>query len=100
LVIGWVPGRSGDVGALLVGTHDAAGDLVFCGSVTSGLGRIAKRELAERLDALGIGTAPVSDMTEWGGDAMDGRAVRWVKPHLVGVVEYREFTGRRFRHPA
>jgi bifunctional non-homologous end joining protein LigD len=26
--------------------------------------------------------------------------VRWVRPQLVGVIDYREFTGRRFRHPA
>jgi len=33
------------------------------------------------------------------GQATGGQGVRWVNPQLVGVIEYREFTGR-FRHLA
>ena len=27
-------------------------------------------------------------------------SIRWVNPQLIGAIEYREYTGRRFRHPA
>ena len=27
-------------------------------------------------------------------------SIRWVNPRLIGAIEYREYTGRRFRHPA
>ena len=27
-------------------------------------------------------------------------SIRWVKPPLIGAIDYREYTGRRFRHPA
>jgi bifunctional non-homologous end joining protein LigD len=82
---------------VLLGAHDAAGDLVYCGAVTSGLGRMAKRQLEAPLRELEIDSPPVTDLR---GQATSGHGVRWVRPQPVGVVEYREFTGQRFRHPA
>lgn len=51
------------------------------------------RTLSEQLRALKSVTAPLLPR---GGIA---EHVQWVQPHLVGVVEYREFTGLP-RHPA
>jgi hypothetical protein len=96
VVIGWVPARSDAVGALLLGAHDRAGDLVYCGSVTSGLSQQAKRQLHELLRGLETRTAAVADL---GAPSTPSR-VRWCAPQLVGIVEYRGFTGRRFRLPS
>jgi bifunctional non-homologous end joining protein LigD len=96
VVIGWVAGRSDELGALLLGAHDEGGDLVYCGAVTSGLGRMAKRSLHEQLREREIDSPSVLSRR---AEVIGSHGVRWVKPQLVGVIEYREFTGR-FRHPS
>jgi bifunctional non-homologous end joining protein LigD len=95
VVIGWVGGRADAVGALLLAAHDHSGRLVYCGAVTSGLSRIAKRSLYEQLRALELPTSPFAG--ERHAPMIDN--VHWARPQLVGAVEYREFTGR-LRHPA
>lgn len=94
VVAGWVPGRANPVGALLVGGHDSDGRLVYCGAVSSGLSRLAKRTIHEQLLLLEVPASPLACQSH----PMFGHA-RWVRPALVGIVEYREFPGR-LRHPA
>ncbi|MGV7397182.1 ATP-dependent DNA ligase [Mycobacterium kansasii] len=94
-VIGWASGRTEPVGALLVGGHDPSGRLVYCGTVSSGLSRAARRALFEPLRALEISAPAVTGLPA-GAQLCH---VRWTMPHLVGAVEYREFTGH-LRHAA
>lgn len=96
VVCGWMPSasRADAVGSLLVGAYGVGGALVYCGHVMSGLSDRTRRALYAALSEIGCDASP------FGGrpDARD-HLVRWVKPLLVGRVEYREFTGR-LRHAA
>jgi bifunctional non-homologous end joining protein LigD len=95
VVVGWINGRSDPVGAVLLAAHDADGALAYCGTVSSGLSRAAKRELFERLQALEEPHSPLprdAQRAKWEG-------IRWARPQLVGLIAYREFAGR-LRHPA
>ena len=69
---------------------------MYCGAVTSGLGRMAKRSLHEQLREREIDSPSVLSRR---AEVIGSHGVRWVKPQLVGVIEYREFTVR-FRHPS
>jgi bifunctional non-homologous end joining protein LigD len=89
---GWVAGRTGSVGSLLVGGHNHAGNLIYCGHVGFGLTTQLRRELTARLSEVRSGVSPFSDVRGSG-------QVNWVKPQLVVTVDYREFTGR-LRHPS
>jgi len=96
VIIGWVGGRADEVGALLLAGLDENGDLVYRGAVSSGLSRQAKRALYDQLCALETPTPPLS---EHGVPAATGY-VRWARPKLTGVVEFREYTHvGRLRHP-
>ena len=75
-----------------MGAHNASGDLVFCGAVSSGLSRKARTALHARLSEIEAPHSPFTDMPSSVG-------VRWVQPSLIAVIDYREFNGR-FRHPA
>lgn len=97
VVVGWRPGkgsRASKIGSLLVAVPDGV-DLHYVGRVGSGL---TERDLAEagaRLRKLARKTAPLDDVP--GADASDAH---WVRPALVGEVQYSEHTGSgRLRHP-
>jgi bifunctional non-homologous end joining protein LigD len=92
VVCGFIPGAAEPVGSLVVGAHNASGDLVFCGAVSSGLSRKARTALHARLSEIEAPHSPFTDMPSSAG-------VRWVQPSLIAVIDYREFNGR-FRHPA
>ena len=92
VICGWVPGGVEPVGSLVVGAHNASGDLVFCGAVSSGLSRKTRTALHARLSEIEAPRSPFTDMPSLA-------AVRWVHPRLVAMIEYREFSSR-FRHPA
>ena len=94
-VIGWTRGSAEPVGALLLGVHDSQGNLVYCGTVASGLGQANRRALHQLLCEHEMRRAPLADHR----DHPMG-SIRWVNPRLIGAIEYREYTGRRFRHPA
>ena len=92
VVGGWVAGRAGNVGSLLVGAHNDAGQLMYCGHVGFGLTTQLRRDLATGLAEIHCKSSPFIDLR--GGDE-----VNWVQPQLVVTVDYREFTGR-LRHPS
>jgi bifunctional non-homologous end joining protein LigD len=94
-VIGWTRGRAEPVGALAIGAHDSRGNLVYCGTVTSGLGQANRRALHQLLCQHETSRSPLADHRD---HALG--SIRWVKPRLIGAIDYREYTGRRFRHPA
>lgn len=91
---GFIPGVSrGGLGALLVGGHDANGELRFCGQVSTGMSARERAKLVQRLAALQQPTAPFA------APIPADRGARWVQPKVVVDVEYRQFTGK-LRHPA
>ncbi|MBG6225214.1 bifunctional non-homologous end joining protein LigD [Arthrobacter sp. CAN_A2] len=97
VVVGWRPGRgsrAAKVGSLLVAVPDGV-DLRYVGRVGSGLTERDLAEVGARLKKLARKTAPLGDVP--GADASDAH---WVRPALVGEVQYSEHTGSgRLRHP-
>jgi bifunctional non-homologous end joining protein LigD len=100
LIGGWRPGkgnRSGRVGGLLLGAHDARGRLRYIGDVGTGFTERGLEELLEVLTPLARETSPFDDEVP----ADRRRGARWVEPRLVGQVVYRQFTAdHRLRHTA
>jgi bifunctional non-homologous end joining protein LigD len=94
---GWIPSGSRDkaVGSLLVGGYDDAGALKYCAHITSGFTDRARHALHEALSEIGCAEPPFTN----GESESHAPRVRWVRPLLVGRVEYREFT-TRLRHAA
>ncbi|WP_104116596.1 ATP-dependent DNA ligase [Arthrobacter sp. B1805] len=97
VVVGWRPGkgsRTAKVGSLLVAVPDGV-DLRYVGRVGSGLTERDLAEVGARLRKLARKTAPLDDVPS--ADASDAH---WVRPALVGEVQYSEHTGSgRLRHP-
>ena len=88
--------RSG-LGALLVGTYDAAGALHFAGKVGTGFTLQSALALRRRLDALERPTSALA--TPPRGAAV--RDAHWVEPRLVAEVAFTEWTtDGKIRHPS
>lgn len=87
-------GRSDSFGSLLLGIPGEDG-LVYAGRVGSGFTDKALSSLLRVLTPLRIDENPLV-----GVPALDARDALWVRPELVGEVEYGEFTpGGILRHP-
>ncbi|MGC0370500.1 ATP-dependent DNA ligase [Microbacterium sp. SLBN-111] len=90
VVIGGIrPGkgnRSGTIGSLLVGVPTAEG-LQYAGRVGSGFGEQTLARLSALLEPLRTDADPFV-----GVPAADARDALWVRPDLVGEVEFAEFT--------
>ncbi|MER7450311.1 non-homologous end-joining DNA ligase [Nocardia beijingensis] len=97
IIAGWVPrsgGERGSLGSLILGAYNESNRLVYIGHVGTGFTVTARRALLERLKALTTTDSPFDC------PAPSSRvAARWVRPQLVGTVEYREFVGA-LRHPS
>jgi bifunctional non-homologous end joining protein LigD len=103
VVGGWLPGegnRSGRLGALLVGYHDAPGDggpLRFAGRVGTGFRDAELTRLADLMAPLTTDVCPFDPPPPRPEAA---RAI-WLRPELVAEVAYGEWTGDdRLRHPS
>ncbi|MDM0065901.1 DNA ligase D [Variovorax sp. J31P207] len=84
--------RSG-FGALLLGVHDDAGTLVYCGNVGTGFDESRLADIKARLDRQASDTCPF-------GEKPAGVKAQWVKPVLVCEVSFGEWTREgRIRHP-
>jgi bifunctional non-homologous end joining protein LigD len=101
---GWIPGegtRSGRIGALLVGVHDAPGDggpLRYAGRVGTGFTEAELGRLAARFAPLVVKACPF-DPPPPRPDVV--RGATWLRPELVAEVAYGEWTGdHRLRHPS
>ncbi|NMH92569.1 DNA ligase [Pseudonocardia bannensis] len=96
---GWTTGqggRTGGLGALLLGRPTPAG-LRYLGHCGTGWDQPTARQLQQALAAL---TRPDSPFAAPLPPA-EARAARWVAPVLVGDVEYRALTAEgRLRHPS
>ncbi len=106
VVGGWLPGRGSRqrLGALLLGRYDLDPDasarsgrpqqLMYAGSVGTGLSEGEVRRLRRLLDPLTRDTSPFE-----GGGGRPGAV--WVEPQLVVEVAYREWSPAGvLRHPA
>jgi len=87
----------GGLGALLLGTHDDAGRLVYAGKVGTGFQRMA-RELYTACKKLARPTTPFDE------NLPTGRLIanaHWMKPAMVIEVAFVEWTdGGHIRHPS
>jgi bifunctional non-homologous end joining protein LigD len=92
VVGGWVPGRTGHIGSLLVGGHDDAGALMYCGQVGFGFSTPMRNTLTDRFVGLDCRRSPFANMAHFDG-------AQWVTPSIVVNIDYREFTSR-LRHPS
>ncbi|PVE16944.1 ATP-dependent DNA ligase [Arthrobacter sp. Bz4] len=97
VVVGWRPGkgsRAHKVGSLLVAVPDGV-DLKYVGRVGSGLTERDLAEIGSRLRKMSRKTAPLADVP-----AADASDAHWVRPALVGEVQFSERTGAgKLRHP-
>ena len=83
-----------EVGALLLGTHDDGGELVYAGNVGTGWNSRAGQALHARLAEIEI-DEPLFDAAaikpgRWSRRTAGGE--RWVRPELVAEVAFREWT--------
>ena len=104
VVGGWLPGeggRRGQIGALLVGYHDAAGDdgpLRFAGRVGTGFTDSELDRLQGLLDPLTTDQCPFDPPPPRPDLA---RGATWVRPELVAELAFAEWTSDgRLRHPS
>lgn len=100
IIGGWTPGqgrRGSTLGALLLGVHDRAGRLRYVGNVGTGFTDAMLRDLVGRLEPLHRDASPFDEQVP----REHARGVRWVRPQLVGEVQYRTLTtDARLRHAA
>ncbi|KRC49774.1 ATP-dependent DNA ligase [Leifsonia sp. Root227] len=98
VIAGWTPGngrRANGVGALLLGIPDGDG-LRYVGKVGTGFTDAMLDDLATRLAAHPRKTSPLTDIP-----SADARDAHWVRPELVGEVEFAEWTPtKRLRQPS
>lgn len=98
VVGGWKPGegrRANGIGSLLLGIPNGK-KLSYVGKVGTGFGDADLDEVGRRLAGLEAKSDPFDDIPK-----TDARGVRWVKPTLVGEVEFAEWTrGGRLRQPS
>ena len=90
-----VGGRSSTFGSLLVGQYDDAGKLVYSGNVGTGFDDRTLGALKKRLDALESQKSPFDVMTPGTmrfGKQRTEAEIKWVKPELVAVVKFAEWT--------
>ncbi|MGV9677816.1 non-homologous end-joining DNA ligase [Nocardia sp. NPDC003482] len=99
VVAGWSPGSGRfhpTFGSLILGAHDAEGQLLHIGNVGTGFTVADRRVLRRTLDELARPTTPF--------DIPPPRTVtavaHWVEPVLVADIEYREYAGDGLRHPS
>jgi len=101
VVGGWAPGkgrRSGGIGGLLVGYHDAPGapELRYVGRVGSGLTEAEIRTLEARFADLVVDACPFTPPPP----RAHAMGAVWLRPKVVVEVEYAEWTSDgRLRHP-
>ncbi|RKS77441.1 bifunctional non-homologous end joining protein LigD [Motilibacter peucedani] len=97
---GWKAGsgrRTGMIGSLLLGVHDADGRLLYVGNVGTGFTGAVLDQLLSVLRPLVVARPAF-------GEQLPTAAVRdvtWVRPELVGEVEFGNWTpDHRLRHPS
>jgi bifunctional non-homologous end joining protein LigD len=97
VVGGWLPGagnRTGRIGALLAGYHDADGALRFAGKVGTGFTDAELTRLGRLFAERARDTSPFADKVPY-------KLARVLEPELVAEVEFTEWTHNgTLRHPS
>ena len=96
VIAGYVPSTvsSRMIGALVLGYYDA-GKLVYAGRVGTGFTQKVAGELFQRLDPTAIAASPFEQRLP----SKEAKGVRFVRPDLVGEVEFRAWTAEGYvRH--
>lgn len=96
VVVGWRPGKEeGTVGSLILGLHDADGNLRVVGH-TSGFKAAEKRELPAKLAPYETGERGKGDPSRWNNE----RELEWIslRPELVVEVTFDHTSNDRIRH--
>jgi bifunctional non-homologous end joining protein LigD len=89
VILGWTPGQGGRgnaFGSLLLGAYKD-GELIWVGHVGTGFTDRMLRDLMEQLKAREVDQAPIRNP-----DLRKEKGARWVRPELVGEVEYLQMT--------
>jgi bifunctional non-homologous end joining protein LigD len=85
------------LGSLLLGVHDANGELKYAGNVGTGFNAKVLQNLSEKLEALRTERSPFAAMPK--GVKSPGGKPKWVKPKLVAEISFAEWTkDGRVRH--
>jgi bifunctional non-homologous end joining protein LigD len=96
---GWTDGqgeRADSFGALVVGVYEE-GRLRYAGKVGSGFDTAGRRELLAALRPLAVTESPF----DAGSGPVSAQGVHYVRPDLVGEVNYGEWTAAgHLRHPS
>jgi bifunctional non-homologous end joining protein LigD len=95
VVGGWTDpkGSRTGLGSLLLGVHDADGNLVYAGKVGSGFNATSLAQVGGQLKKLAATRSPFKAR-------VPESAVHWVKPRLVAEVTFSEWTSDgHLRHP-
>jgi bifunctional non-homologous end joining protein LigD len=81
-------GRSGGIGALLLGVYDDEGSLVYAGQVGTGFSAAMLRTMERTLRPYIVNSMPFASMPP----DVRGRAITWVRPAVVVEVDFAEWT--------
>mgnify|MGYP003609229053 CR=1 FL=1 len=98
-LLGYFPGRTLPVAALIVGGHDSTGQLRYCGTVSAGLGALISARLHTELAPLRTSTPPWRTAKADTAEDSGTKSAVWLRPGMAVTVDYRQFTGR-LRHPS
>ena len=96
VVAGYTDRSSGEaqIGSLLLGVHDDAGQLVYVGNVGTGWNAKTAADLKQRLNKIEVGASPFGTKPlhrhRWA--VRDPAAQHFVKPVLVAEVEFSDWT--------
>jgi bifunctional non-homologous end joining protein LigD len=100
VIAGWKPGegnRQGLIGSLLLGIPHDDGTLRYAGHVGTGFTDVMLRDLQRDLKPLSTDSSPFDTPVP----RPVAKDAHWVRPELVGEVQFSEWTGeRRLRHPS
>jgi bifunctional non-homologous end joining protein LigD len=102
VIVGYSDPRKGDraLGALHL-AYQKNGVLQYAGKVGTGFSMQSARELAGRLEKIGVKTPILSRSETVGLAAGEWRSVHWVKPMLLCEIAFTEWTGDgHIRHPS
>ena len=95
VVGGWTDpkGSRAGFGSLLLGVHDAAGNLVYAGKVGSGFNDTSLAKISVQLKRLSTSRSPFKTRIR-------ESSTHWLKPKLVAEVTFSEWTADgHLRHP-
>ncbi|MBS0343654.1 MAG: DNA ligase D [Proteobacteria bacterium] len=81
-------------GSLLLGVHDDAGKLQYCGNVGTGFDEALLGGLKKKMDAVAVRSSPFA-----GPVPSDVKVAQWLEPNLVAEVSFGAWTrDGRIRH--